>query len=203
MSEPGVVQARYLGARQQRVRPSGWWIVAGVLVAVAGVVGAIVFAVASFLGMRGQVSEFQRTTVPGSTDVRLAAGHDYTIYFEHADQTTGEWPTVTVTLTDPVGRPVELRTNPHTAYQLAGRDGEGEFDFRADQDGAYHLTGTGGPGVALAVGPALAPSIARTVLGPLLFGALGFVVGVAIIVTTVALRGRYRPPMPATHRQHR
>ncbi|MFE4458854.1 hypothetical protein ACFROC_15995 [Nocardia tengchongensis] len=179
-----------------QIRPSLRWVVAGALVIVAAIVGAFVFGVVSYILMRNQVTGFQRVTVPGSGDVRLVAGNDYTIYFERG-QASDELPTVTVTLTDPLGQPVTLSGNPHTGYQLAGRDGEGEFDFHAHEGGTYHLTGQEGSGGTVAVGAALAPSIARTVLGPLLIGAIGLIAGIAMIIITVALRGRHPGfPMP-------
>jgi hypothetical protein len=158
-------------------------------VVVAGLAGAIAFGVISYVRMTDQVGRFERVAVPGSGELPLVAGHDYTVYTEHTD---GSRPPVTVRITDPAGHPAHLRTRSGVTYHLGGHDGRAALTFHADQDGVYRLTAQGGPGTTVAVGDDLTPSIVRTVVGPIATFFTGFIPGVATIVTVVVRRYRYR-----------
>ncbi|MET9491507.1 hypothetical protein [Nocardia sp. NPDC006630] len=67
MSQPGIYPPAYPGAAQppQRVRPSGWWIAAGILVIVVGVAGAITVGATGFTRMTSNVNNFQRVPAQG------------------------------------------------------------------------------------------------------------------------------------------
>ncbi|MGW4247207.1 hypothetical protein [Nocardia sp. NPDC004722] len=176
-----------------RIHPAGRWIVVGLLLPFVGVVAALLFGYLSYEAMRDQVIGFQRVTAPGSSEVRLAAGHDYTLYFEDTDPSSDEpRPTVTVTLTDPSGQPVHLNPDRHVPYQIAGYQGNGEYRFHTGHGGTYRLTGEGAPGVTLAVGAELTPSIMRTVLIPVAVFMIGMFSGFILTVVTIIRRERYR-----------
>lgn len=202
MSQPGGYPAPYPGWAQPApppMRPSGWWIVAGALVMVVGVVGAISVGVAGIVRMSNTVNQFQRVDVPGSGDLQLAAGRGYTVYFEYPDASSDGLPEeVRARLVDPAGQVVQMQKyGSQVTYQFGNHAGRAGFSFQSGQAGTYHLTTLGGPGVTLAVGGGLGSSIAGTILIAGLIGVIGFLVGLATILTAVIRRSRSRP-----HRTH-
>ncbi|MEV6768630.1 hypothetical protein AB0N05_08335 [Nocardia sp. NPDC051030] len=189
MAYPGTYPTSYPVRAQppQPDRPSGWWIVAGVLVILAGVTGATMSGVIGVSNMDDDIAHYQRVTVPGAGDLQLTADHDYTVYFENPS-TTPDLPAVTLTLTAPSGKPVTLQTSRNTTYQQGTFDGQSEFKFHTTKAGTYSLTAEGGPDVTVAVGESLTPSLLKTVVLPLFLGFAGLFIGGAIAVTTLVRR---------------
>ncbi|WP_157762351.1 hypothetical protein [Nocardia yamanashiensis] len=207
MSQPGYYPTRYPVPAQrlpQQVRPSLWWVGAGVAVILAGIIGAMVVAFTGLTGMDDRVVSFQRVPVPGVGDLHLAAGRDYTGYYEYTGASeSNPLQQAVVTLTDPIGKPVELHTyETNLSYQVNSHEGRATFTFHADKDGTYRLTTIGSDRVTVAVGSGIGSSLAWSVLMPFAFVAGGLILGLAIVVTVVALRDRDRkraattPPGP-------
>ncbi|MCX4091484.1 hypothetical protein [Nocardia sp. alder85J] len=197
MSQPGMYPAP--PSRPPRKKPSGWWIVAGIVVIVAGIVGAVTVGVGGFTRMTNTVDHFQRVAVPGSGDLQLSAGHDYTGYLEFSGASSGDTSQgVRVRLTGPDGQVVPMHDyGSNVTYQMGGHEGRAEFSFRVGQDGQYHLLTDGGPDVTVAVGGGLGSSIAGTVVLALVLGLGGIFPGIAVVVIVAVLRSiRSRPVAP-------
>lgn len=169
---------------------------AGAAVFLAGIIGAMVVAFNGLTGMGDRVAGFERVSVPGAGQLHLAAGRDYTGYYEYAGASEARPDSSTqaaVKLEDPAGRPVELHTyETNMSYQVNSREGRAAFTFHADRDGTYRLTTVGSSNLTVAVGPGMGTSIASSVLLPFLYIGGGLVIGLAIVVTVVALRDRDR-----------
>lgn len=181
-------------------RPSAWWMGAGILVIIAGVISAIVVGISGFTDMSDTVDGFQRVEVPGSGDVQLAANHDYTVYLEYSGATDSDVPgQVRGRLTDPSGQVVDWQPySSSVTYQFGHREGRAEFSFHATQSGTYHLESEGGPDVTIAVGGGLGSSIAGTILTAFVIVGLSLLLGVLAIVVVLVLRSRSRrTPAPA------
>jgi hypothetical protein len=202
MSQPGMYPAPPPSRAQQipvRAKPSGWWIVAGIVVIVAGVIGAVTIGVAGFTRMTNTVHDFQRVPVPGSGDLHLTAGHDYTGYFEFSGASSGDTTQgVRIRLTGPDSHVVPMDDfRSEETYSLGGHEGRAEFSFRVGRDGTYHMLTDGGPDVTVAVGDGLGSSIVGTILLALAVGAAGVLLGVAVVIVTAVLRAnRSRPAIP-------
>lgn len=183
--------------RSQRVRPSGWWIVAGVVVMVAGIVGAVSVGIVGFMHMGDTVKGFHRVSASMApreayTGMPLEASHDYTIYYEYPGATTTTTPeNFTAQITDPTGRPVELEPyRSQVTYQFGGHEGRAAYSFRTSEGGTYRVFYVGRPKVTFAIGDGLGSSIQTTVLPALALGVTGFVLGSAVILTAVIRRRR-------------
>ncbi|MVU83093.1 hypothetical protein GPX89_38375 [Nocardia sp. ET3-3] len=197
MSQPGYYPPPYPGAvppQPQRVRPSGWWIVAGVVVMVLGIAGAVAVGVAGFVQMSDKVDNFQRVTFPNTGELRLEAAHDYTVYLEYPGAGSSRpGQAARARLTDPSGQIVHLEN--YTAdenYSFGDHHGRAEFSFRSTQAGTYRLETDGSSDITAAVGDGLGSSIVSTILIALAIGAIGFVLGLVIIVVVIVRRSRSR-----------
>ncbi|MEU0540413.1 hypothetical protein ABZ319_11115 [Nocardia sp. NPDC005978] len=194
--QPQWGQPQHWGQPQQPVKPSLWWIVPGIVAIIAGIVGAAVFGFSALFQALDEVDDYQRVQSPGSGEVSLTADTDYTIYLEYSGASEyGPQGDVYVTLTDPSGDTVHL-TDPKgtTTYQVNAVEGRAGFTFHTEQAGTYLLTGESSARITLAVTEG-SPSAAFGTIGIALgIVAAGFVVGLAIIVTVVIMRGRNRKP---------
>ncbi|MGV9415030.1 hypothetical protein ACWDOP_34455 [Nocardia sp. NPDC003693] len=184
------------GAPQQPVKPSLWWIVPGIVAIVAGIAGAAIFGFSSLFSALGEVDDYQRVKSPGSGEVSLAADTDYTVYLEYSGASEqGPAGDVTVWLTDPSGEAVDLKNVSVTStYQINAREGRAGFSFHTDQSGTYELRSESTTRLTLAVGEGSSSAAFGTIGIALAIAAIGFIVGLAIILTVVIRRGRNRTP---------
>ncbi|RMI32136.1 hypothetical protein [Nocardia stercoris] len=177
-----------------RVKPSGWWILAGVLVILAGLAGAATAGVIGFTHMSHTIDGFQRVPVPGHGDLHLSAGHDYTVYLEYPGAGSRQVPEpVRAQLSDPTGHIVHMGDyGSEETYSLGAHEGRAEFTFHAATDGTYLMRTDGDPEATLAVGGGIGSSIVTSILVAVAVAVLGLLAGLAIILTTVVRRGRAR-----------
>ncbi|MFF0614134.1 hypothetical protein ACFYUD_36270 [Nocardia tengchongensis] len=196
ISPNGALLPSYPGGlpQQPRVRPSAWWIAVGVLVVVMGVVGAVVTGVVGFSRIAGTVDQFQRIAIPGSGDIDLESGRDYTAYLEYSGAGESDTPEeVKVRIIDPAGEVVSTRDfDGAETYSLGGHEGRAAFSFHTTQGGTYHVLTQGGPGLTLAVGGSLDARVIGTVLIAVALGIGGLFLGIAVVVTVIVLRDRSR-----------
>ncbi|QVI20794.1 hypothetical protein KHQ06_32660 [Nocardia tengchongensis] len=204
MAYPGVPAFSYPAPapapQSPRARPPWWWIGAGIIVILVGVIGAVTAGVVGFTNMTGTVDRFQRVAVPGSGDLRLSAGQDYTVYYEFRGATSADVPqAVRFRITDPDGRVISAKEcGAEESYNLGGHEGRAECTFHAGQDGTYHLLAEGGTDVTVAVGRGLGSTMVRMILIPLAIGLIGFLVGTILIITALVRHNR----SPAPSRRH-
>ncbi|MFE4456570.1 hypothetical protein ACFROC_04355 [Nocardia tengchongensis] len=152
---------------------------------------SIVISLGDLDRMVSSVDQFQRLSAPGSRDLKLEAGHDYTGYFEYADaRTSVDLPSeVTVSLTDPAGHPVSTKEyHAEVTYLAHGYEGRAVFSFHAAEGGAYRLTTEGGSGVTVAVGSSISQGLWLSSLP----GFIGVGLGIGTIVLTFGRRRRFR-----------
>lgn len=197
MSQPGyqpMLNQTGVPQPSEPIRPSLWWIAAGILVAVVGFVGAFVVGFGDD-DMSDRVSQLQRVPVPGSGDIQLSADQDYLGYVEYDGASSAALQDeVSATLLDPAGHAVPLGQlgSRSSYYQSGDREGRSAFAFRTDVNGTYHLTVEGPPGTTIAVGTDVSPGLIKSiVVGFLIIGA-GFIAGAAIVVSVIIRRDRHR-----------
>jgi hypothetical protein len=186
------------------LRPSSaWYWVAGIL-AVVGVVGAIVFSVVIVKDAVDSVDDWPRVSVPGSEEVVLDAG-GHTLYLEYPG--AGDYYTFVdppdVEITDPDGDPVVVMpTTVRESYSWSGHSGVSFARFHADSDGLYEVEVRSEPRGTqeVAIGEGIDGRIALAVLGGMAIGGLSVLVALIIAIVTAVRRGkekRRRNPPPA------
>ena len=133
----------------RKVRPSGWWYAAALMLAVGGILAGLAVAAKGVDDALEAVRSFDRTPVPGILDVQITEPGGYSIYQEFpgaADRGATASPP-NVLLTDPNGAPVELKEyGTFVSYDQGSLEGRGVYTFRADQAGTFHVAATGGCG---------------------------------------------------------
>lgn len=188
---------------ERMVRPSKWWFGAAGLVAVAGIVVAIVIAVLGVLDYAERVENFDRADVPATLQVDITRPGGYSIYHEYSgafdDVTYVREPTITVM--DPSGDAVDLdRYDAVVTYAASGFEGEGLFTFEAEETGTYQVTAEGGTGSGVAVGRGLGRGLSPYIGGSVVVGLLGVVAGAVMAIVVGVKRSQSRRalrPVPA------
>lgn len=179
-----------------RVRPSLWWLTAAILAFLAGCVGAMLIAFSDgSADLSDRVDAFPRAKVPGTAAIDLAADRDYLVYLEFAGASTEiAHDDVTVTLTDPTGRPVSVGSlgSSTSYYQVDSREGRSIYGFHTDRAGTYRLTTAGTEGLTVAIGTDIASGLLKTVLLVFLSVGTGLVAAVVIVIVVIMRRERYR-----------
>jgi len=176
-----------LALRKLKPGVAGYW-VGGALV-LLGIVGAIVWFVVGLVGISNAVDDFQRVPADGGGVVALDDDTPYVIYIE--DRSTSRVASnVRVTLTDPSGEPIDVRTyGSEFNYDFGGRAGTALFTFRSDEAGEYTLASESSASRSnLAVGPSLADDLVWTIAMPFVIGGIGFLAGIILIVVTLVRR---------------
>ncbi|HEU5003069.1 MAG TPA: hypothetical protein VFW71_09865 [Actinomycetota bacterium] len=189
------------------MRPTRWGYLVGLLVIVAGGIGAGLWVVAGLAQFRTDVKAFQRVPANGGGDVHLTAAGNYVLYNESplfpAD--LGLSATVTApggTAPLPLARYGTLQNGRRTTltYNVDQFSGDAADTFSAPAPGTYHVASvcTDAPSscATLAVGKTIGPRLAFTVLGAVFIGLVGFVLGVVLIIATFARRRRARRAYP-------
>lgn len=118
-------------ANPERTRPA--WITILFGLSLAGLIGAIAWAVFSFLGLEDRLADMPRVTVPGGVSVEVVEPGTLTIFYE--DPTAEGGFVVQTTGTSPIGElPVELTVTGPTGevvpVSLYGRDLRFDYDGR-------------------------------------------------------------------------
>ncbi|HSK90068.1 MAG TPA: hypothetical protein VK875_02030 [Euzebyales bacterium] len=184
-------------------KPSvGWYWAAG-FIAVVGVVGAVVWGLASYAAIGDRVDGFARDGLPGHVTVPIETAGTYAVFYEAA--VTDRVPAIEVGVAGPDGAaaPVaaydaDLRLDRDDAVSRA------VATFDAPRPGDYVVTATGvAPGSAtFAVGAVPATGVAAVVGAVvMLFASIG--AGMLIAVVTLVLRNRHtgrQPPVSSPPR---
>ena len=183
---------------------AGYWIGGGLIV--AGVVGAVLWGVLSFLAIDDTVDDFARAPAPGMARVELEA-RKYIVYVEGPGVDRDFSAPVEILVVDP-SRDWALPVADYSAsltYSMSGHSGRAQGTVTPPRAGVYELRAatTAGPsaGSAVALGDSIAGRIVRTILGAFAIGGLLLAAGVALIVTTGVRRSRRRagPGPPPDH----
>ena len=173
---------------------AGYWL-GGALVA-AGVLGAVVWLVVSFLAIDDKVGDFQRVPVPGEETVGLET-RKYVIYYESS--TADEFvPAFSIDIVDAAtGAPTPIAGYGGTlTYSYSGHEGSAVATVTPPTAGDYLVRTDGDPGVGtanVALGESLAGPLLRTILGAFGIGAVLGLSGVALIGVTAVRRSRLHP----------
>ena len=182
----------------------GYWI--GGFVIVAGVLGAVLWGVLSFLSIGDRVDDFARAPVPGSARVHLEA-RKYIVYVEGPGVGEDFSPPVQFQVVDSDGDGVLpiAGYGGSLTYSMSGHSGRAAGTVTPSRAGTYVLrtaTSDPGGGYGVALGESIGGRIVRTILGAFAIGGLGIAAGVGLIVTT-GLRRRRRgsgpPSSPPSH----
>ncbi|MBF6171477.1 hypothetical protein [Nocardia blacklockiae] len=175
----------------QGITPSGRWYVLAAALAVAGIVGAMVIGVTSFVRLSDRVDGFQRVPIPGSSDVRIGDTGGYTMYFEYPNASAVAFRgSVNVRLLGPDGASIPLEDySSALTYNFGGHEGRAGFSFDAPRPGTYHVVTQGDSGVTAAIGRGIGGSIGATVLLALGVGAAGVILGLVVLIVVAVRRG--------------
>ena len=156
----------------------------------AGVVGAVVWGLASYAAIGDRVDDFARDGLPGQVTVPIDTPGTYAVFYEAAD--TDRVPALDVAVTGPDGTAVPVAA--YAADLRFDRDdtvSRAVATFDTPRPGDYVVTATGvAPGGAtFAVGAVPATGVAAVVGAVvLLFASLG--AGTLIALVTLVLRNR-------------
>jgi hypothetical protein len=142
---------------------TGYWL-AGLLAA-AGVLAAIVWAVLAVFALRDHVAGFTHLSAPGETTFPIASSGQYVVYFEGPGSRTIEQ--LGLAITGPRGEPISLQPYANgIKYDAINQAGESVARFQASETGQYRLkVGPDAPGARVAVGDNFTGSLVATILG--------------------------------------
>ena len=179
---------------KRRSPTAGFWI-AGII-AVAGLLGAVVWAAFGAFGAVTGTNDLARAPLPASVTTEVARAGTVVVYYEGAPV-----PSLTqlgVDVADPAGDSVPVSDYAYDlqyeAPALPGVVGRAVATFEAAAPGSYVVTSRYDPtGVArLAVGDNVATSFLQRMVGPVLLAAVAFSIAVVVAVMTAARRTRPR-----------
>jgi hypothetical protein len=174
----------------RRASRAGYW--AAGLVALMGLVVAVVWGLAGVSGMLGEVEAFARADVPGEGVLTVQEPVDLTVFYEAPgiDQEQAELPPLTLYVFDPDGAPVTVSGyGSELTYHVGEYTGRAVATFTAARPGDYRvlIEGDAPPGATLAVGESLGGSLGALIgAGVLMLVTLG--VAVALLVITASRR---------------
>jgi len=185
------------------MRPTRWGYVLGLLVIVAGGIGAGLWVVAGLAQYRTDVRAFSRVPADGGGDVHLSAPGHFVLYNESPVFPADGGLSVTVTPAGggaplPLARYGTLENGRRSTltYNVDRYSGDAADTFSVPAAGTYHVgsTCTDAPSscATLAVGKTIGPRLALTAIGALFIGFVGFLAGVALLIATFARRRRAR-----------
>jgi hypothetical protein len=182
----------------RRSSRAGFW-VAG-LIAVAGLVGAVIWGLVGLSGMVGQVDAFPRMDVPGERVLTVQEPVELTIFYEAPgiDQEQAELPPLTLSIFDPDGAPVAVAGyGSELTYHVDDHTGRAVATFAAAAAGDYRMLveGDAPPGATIAVGEDFGGFIGALLgAGLLVLVTLGAAIILALIT---ANRRRKSTPSPS------
>ncbi len=180
---------------------AGYWI--GAFLIVAGVLGAVVWGVTSFLAIGDRVDGFARAPAPGSAEVRLEA-RKYVVYVEGPGVGEDFSPPIQfqVVRSDGDGALPIAGYGGSLTYSMSGHSGRAAGTVTPSRAGTYVLrtaTPDSGAGYGVALGESIGGQIVHTILGALGLGGLGLTAGIGLIVATGLRRRRRGPRPPSAH----
>lgn len=177
-SPPPVAAPQFPPPSDQVDGPStlGYWISGGVVV--LGIVGAIAFFVIGLSGISDTVGGFERVdSGTGTIDIESTGG--YVIYTE--DQSSAP----EIEVISPDGEPVSTRSyTGNLEYSVDERSGLAVQTFDADDTGEYTIT----TDADLAIGESVGDDLVRTIALPFAIAAIGALIGLVVLITTVIRR---------------
>lgn len=179
-----------------------WFVVAGVI-ALAGIVAAVVVLVVGFAAYVDRIDDFDRAELPATLEVEITDTGGYSIYHEYDGAYDDGFDRVVsdpvVSVSDPAGDPVMLdRYFGSITYEAGGHEGEGLFTFDAEVPGTYEVRASGASGSGIAVGRGLGRGLVATIVGSLAIGFVAVVAGAVMAIVVGVKRSRNRRAlMPA------
>jgi len=193
-----------------KIKPSAGWIWVGVLLIVAGVVGAIAFVVVGLVNASRAVDRFARFVVPDEVPQRLDVKNPgtYTIYYESHSEVHGEVVDgpdqvplgLRITVTDSNGENLEVRRSTNDfSFSFGGRTGQAVREVTFPTSGVYVIDASArDERFVLAVGKG---SVIGRLLPYFLIAGLvalvGIVAGVLLIIIVGVKRSRRRRELRA------
>lgn len=184
------------GIDKRLIRPPAWWFAVAGLIALVGVIVAVVVFVRGMVAYTDRIDDLDRTRVPGTLSVELTETGGYSIYHEYRDAYDGygfvDEPDVTVT--GPSGDPITLdRYDSTVTYTSGSYEGEGLHTFQVDEPGTYEFVASGGEASSrIAVGRGIGVGLVTTIVASLAIGLVA-VVGATVLAIVVGVRrGRSR-----------
>lgn len=177
---------------------AGYWIGGGLVA--AGVVGAVLWFVLSFMNLDNEIDGFQRVPLPGDRTVQLDA-RKYVIYYEgpNADESV---PQFEIAVTDSATeRPLAIDSYGGSLTYSFGDEGTAQATVTPTRTGAYAVRTSGGDGTSgaqVAFGRSIAGSILRSILGVFAIGGVLIAAGVILLVVTSVRRRRAGTAAAAT-----
>lgn len=197
---------------KQKITPSRWFYLLGIIVIIAAPVIFGIFLFSSIMPIMSGLSQMPSTQVivPGSSDINLSESGKYTIFYEYQSVvgnrvfSTGEnLPEIRVSLVSketsleiPLSRPAMSMT-----YEVGGRSGVAVIAFAIEKPGIYELsinrTAHQGPEIVLSI---IHESILGNFFGSITGIAIGgvviffgsFIAGLVILILTYLKRRRHR-----------
>jgi hypothetical protein len=164
--------------------------VAGGLLILAGIVGALLFAGLRLVDLEDRISSFPRASLSDGA-VDLPAG-EHNVYLD-VPGGTGKF-AWSLTIRDPRRVELPLRgAGGSFEYDLGGREGELVGKVRVIHPGRHVLVGDGPPGARVVFGRGLLGRLGTTLLGALAIFFVPAAVG-AVLIIVAAARRRPREP---------
>jgi len=185
----------------EKLKPSGFWYVIGVLLLVASFVVPIVFIVLGVQAFQDELEKFDSVPIDGGGEVQLEAD-DYTVYVEGrgVDSFT-PFSSSDVEILDPGGNPVSLSfTTSDNTYSVGGQDGVGVLTFTAPETGTYQVnpleSSTRSSNITeIAIGPGFGDVIGAGIVFWVLAGISGlvlFILGLVMLIVVAVKRGKQK-----------
>ncbi|MBN2621731.1 MAG: hypothetical protein JXA83_00125 [Acidimicrobiales bacterium] len=184
------------GIDKRLIRPPAWWFLVAGLIALVGVIVAVVVFVRGMVAYTDRIDDLERTWVPGTLSVELTETGGYSIYHEYRGAYDGyrfvDEPEVTVT--DPSGDPVTLdRYDTTVTYDSGPYEGEGLHTFQVDEPGTYEFVASGGePTSRIAVGRGIGTGLVTAIVASLAIGLVTVLGATALAIVVGVKRGRSR-----------
>jgi hypothetical protein len=175
-------------ASRARKKPSAWWYLAAALLAVFGIVGAVVWGVTGVLSIHHAIGDFPRIALPGDLTVPITGPGTKIIYYEGAHRPApGD---LDISVTGPSGETVKVEGyDLNLQYDANDRAAHPIGKFVAGESGQYVLSAVGPGGSArISVGDNIGHSALSTILGALILAVLAECAAVTTAVVTFARR---------------
>lgn len=172
---------------------AGYWIGGGL--AVVGVVGAILWFVTSLMSLSDDVNDFQRGPLPGETTMQLEP-RKYVVYYEGPSAEESVPPFEIEVAGAQTGAPLVLEGyGGSLTYSFDNHEGSAQATVTPARAGAYVVRTNSEvqvTGANVALGPSIAGSLLRGILGTFAIGGLLVLSGGTLIAITGLRRSRAR-----------
>lgn len=172
------------------------YLIGGCLI-VLGVVGAILWLVASVTSIPDEVNGFQRGPVTGETTMQLEA-HKYVVYYEGRSAEVAVPPFEIEIAEARTGAPLAIVPyNGSLTYSIPGHEGSAQATVTPERAGAYVVRTTSDVrpiGANVALGRSIAGPIVSALVGAFAIGLLLIASGSIMLAVTAVRRSRRAPP---------